>query len=77
MTQHFLIAHEDHAGENFDLVVEAADINEAKTLWRDYYEIGEDKEPEKLFAIPALGGTARALPWHEPTGLALLEENNE
>ncbi len=63
-TSLFFVAHRDDADSSYDLLVEAASAEEAITLWRGYYELGDDARPDSVFTVPALTGASRALSWH-------------
>ena len=65
-TQLYYINHSDKdTGEPLDLIVEADSPARAAILWRGYWEEtypGVDK-PELIYALPALTGAPRAVPW--------------
>lgn len=49
-----------------DLFVEAGKASEAMKLWRAYYELEADEEPQvQVYEVPALRGSFAAIPWEE------------
>lgn len=46
--------HDD--GESLDLIVRAASAEQAVTLWRSYYALGESARPQWTGVIPGVAG---------------------
>lgn len=61
-TKHYLLFAGDEIN-NFDLVVEATSGQNAKEVWRHYYD--NPGTPDRCFELPPLRGASRACPWKE------------
>ena len=60
----FYIHAECHMGDtDFDLVVDAENVKQARALWRDYFNTQQDSEIVHIFELPPISAAPRALKW--------------
>ena len=61
------IAATSAEGDSLDLFVEAGTLEQAKTLWTDYYGSGccDNAQKFKVFDVPAPTGIPAAFGWFE------------
>lgn len=68
-THHFLCCGTDANGEKLDLIVEAANADEAMTLWTNWLDNEfeaelDENEDVQIFRLPGLTGRATIVEWH-------------